>query len=798
MTRANPGPATAPDQAELRSAARWHASRPLTIGVGVWFALTVVWLALSSATPGTGSPVADLAVLLPGCAIVVASLMAARRCAADPRTASAWRWLAVATTCQVAGFAVLLGYDIVGAIAPFPSAADAGFLAAYVFFLIGVLRFPIRAQSRAGERRLLIDGAIIAIGATSVIWFLVLGPTITASGRTLLQGASASAYPVGDLLETFAVIYVLMSAPALESRRALQLLALGAMTMVTGNVVFTWSTSHGHTSVLLITSIAFSAGQALFFLAAANQAPLDARPRSESAQGGYERETPAANRFRGLAYVAPVISFGLLFVAQFDSPRYQRIGLAVCAASVTALVLVRQFLAQRDLLSAQGQLSYQAMHDALTGLPNRALVLDRADQLMARARRQRLPVAALFVDIDGFKHVNDTFGHATGDELLKAVAGRLAGVVRDSDTVGRMGGDEFVVLLDSPTLDVAPELIAERMLEVLREPVVPHAAGARPITVTGSIGIAVAVTDSASQLLANADMALYQAKANGKDCAAVFESSMQTAAQDRLLLEMDLRGALENAQFFLMYQPTFDLRSERVTGVEALLRWRHPTRGVMAPDLFIPIAEETGIIVPVGQWVLREACHQAASWHADGHVVGMSVNVSARQLDKDHELVEHVRAALRDSGLEPSALTLEITETALMHDPDEAAERLGALKSLGVRLAIDDFGTGYSSMAYLRQFPVDALKIDRSFISGIALASGSTEIVHSLVQLGKTLGLETLGEGIEDPAQLRNLQLQQCDSGQGFLFARPLEPHEIPEFIARASGPQNLASRTGA
>jgi diguanylate cyclase (GGDEF)-like protein len=462
--------------------------------------------------------------------------------------------------------------------------------------------------------------------------------------------------------------------------------------------------------------------------------------------------------------------------------------LAICAAVVTSLVLARQVLAQRDLLSAQGELSHQAMHDALTGLPNRVLVLDRADQMLARARRQRLPVAALYVDIDGFKHVNDTFGHAAGDELLKTVAGRLAGVVRGSDTVGRMGGDEFVVLLDSPTLDVAPELIAERMLEVLREPIELQTASARPITVSASMGIAVAMTEGADELLANADMALYKAKANGKDRTAVFESSMQTAAQDRLLLEMDLRAAVDDHQFFLMYQPTFDLRSETVTGVEALLRWRHPSRGVTAPDLFIPIAEETGIIVPIGQWVLHEACHQAAIWRADGHPVGMSVNVSARQLDDDRELVAHVQTALADSGLDPSALTLEITETALMHDPDQAADRLTALKALGVRIAIDDFGTGYSSMAYLRRFPVDALKIDRSFISGIAVSTGSREIVHSLVQLGKTLGLETLGEGIEEPTQLRNLQREQCDSGQGFLFARPLEPHEIPGFIERSSG----------
>jgi EAL domain-containing protein (putative c-di-GMP-specific phosphodiesterase class I) len=304
---------------------------------------------------------------------------------------------------------------------------------------------------------------------------------------------------------------------------------------------------------------------------------------------------------------------------------------------------------------------------------------------------------------------------------------------------------------------------------------------------TASIGVAIATRESADVLLSNADMAMYEAKTNGKNGIVVFESSMQTAVQDRLHLEIDLRAAIEQDQFFLLYQPTFDLQTETVTGVEALIRWRHPTLGVIAPDRFIPIAEETGLIIDIGSWVLKDACQQAATWRAEGHPIGISINVSARQLDDDQQLVKHVSAALADSGLDPAALTLEITESALMRDPERAATRLTALKALGLRIAIDDFGTGYSSMAYLRQFPVDALKIDRSFISGIADTSASAAILHSLVQLGKTLDLETLGEGIEETAQLRTLQREQCDSGQGFLFARPLTPDKLAEFIEHAN-----------
>ena len=430
-----------------------------------------------------------------------------------------------------------------------------------------------------------------------------------------------------------------------------------------------------------------------------------------------------------------------------------------------------------------GELRHQSLHDALTGLPNRVLALDRAEQMLARARRLQIPVAALYVDIDGFKHVNDTFGHAAGDELLRTVATRLADVVREGDTAARLSGDEFVVLVEGSTLDAGPELVAERLLEVLRQPYEINGETARQLSLTASIGIALGERASADELLRDADVALYEAKAAGKDYYMLFQSSMQTAARDRLTLEMDLAEALEQRQLFLLYQPTFDLQSESVIGVEALIRWRHPARGVIAPIEFIPVAEESGLIVPIGRWVLEEACRQAAIWRRHGHEIDMSVNVSGRQLDDD-ELIEDVRNALGESGLDPATLTLEITETTLMRDAEATAKRLRSLKELGVRIAIDDFGTGYSSLAYLRQFPVDALKIDRSFISGIAGSKGSAALIHTLVQLGKTLDIETLAEGIEERSQLETLQREHCDHGQGFLFSRPLDVEAVEKFLA--------------
>jgi diguanylate cyclase (GGDEF)-like protein len=440
------------------------------------------------------------------------------------------------------------------------------------------------------------------------------------------------------------------------------------------------------------------------------------------------------------------------------------------------------------------QIRFQAVHDPLTGLPNRALILDRTEQMLARARRTSVPVAALFVDLDGFKDVNDTLGHGIGDQLLQAVTERLSVTMRESDSIGRLGGDEFVVLVDGTTMDAGPELVAERLLEVLRAPFELEGAACGPLTLTASIGIAAGIRPTAAELLRDADIALYEAKGAGKDCFVCFRPEMHTAVQDRHLLEMDLREALGSHQYFLVYQPIFNLASGETTGVEALLRWDHPDRGVVQPNAFIPILEDSGMITEVGRWVLTEACRQGARWHALGFQLDVSVNISARQLETDR-LIEDVRDALATSGFDPSSLIIEITETAIMKDVSAVVPRLEALKVTGVRIAIDDFGTGYSSLAYLQQFPVDTLKIDRSFISSMADSPESGALIRTLVQLGKTLGLETLAEGIEECGQYSQLEREHCDSGQGYLYARPLEVGAVEAFLATRSVPTGPASR---
>jgi diguanylate cyclase (GGDEF)-like protein len=463
------------------------------------------------------------------------------------------------------------------------------------------------------------------------------------------------------------------------------------------------------------------------------------------------------------------------------------LGMLKRSLDVTLVRMCQSFESERqrshdELTRRQEELAFLATHDPLTGLPNRTLILDRVEQMLVRSRHTQTPVAALFVDLDNFKSINDTLGHSVGDQLLRAVAARLDGVVRDIDALGRLGGDEFVIVAEGMSLDAGPEVIAERVQEALKQPFELEDAEQNRLTVTASVGIAAGDRVSAEELLRDADIAMYRAKWGGKNRHVVFESGMQDAVQGRMELEMDLRAAFENEEFFLVYQPTFDLQNMTPTGMEALIRWRSPVRGIVQPDDFIPLLDETGLICEVGNWVLRQACMQGASWRRAGYGIGMAVNVSARQLDTD-VFVAEVRDALEQSGLEPGALTIEITETTLMSDADETVRRLVAIKELGVRIAIDDFGTGYSSLAYLQRFPVDALKIDRSFISRASQDPEGDTLIRTLVQLGKSLSIETLAEGIEQSRELTLLKDEHCDSGQGFLFARPLDPADCDLFL---------------
>jgi diguanylate cyclase (GGDEF)-like protein len=448
--------------------------------------------------------------------------------------------------------------------------------------------------------------------------------------------------------------------------------------------------------------------------------------------------------------------------------------LVVATGRTRALALVRE---------KTRELTHLALHDPLTGLPNRALVLDRAEQMLARVERAPGSVAgALFIDIDGFKHVNDKLGHAAGDRLLQIVGERLQSVVRDHDTVGRLGGDEFVVLVESTTRE-GPLDLPDRIIGALRRPIeLDGQAGTHAFT--ASVGIAVGQYATPDALLRDADLALYAAKAAGKDRYALFDASMNTNAAGRLELEGHLGAGLREDQFFLHYQPIFDLPSNGVVGAEALIRWRHPTRGVVGPDEFIPLSEERGLILPIGRWVLEAACRQAASWSAQGHRICVFVNVSAHQLARDG-FAEDVQRALEVSRLEPALLALEITESTLMRDIAAASERLNEIKSLGVRIAIDDFGTGYASLSHLQRMPVDILKIDRSFVAALSDAGQGRELLDAILGVGHALALTVIAEGVETQSQLSILQEMGCERAQGYLLGRPGAAEVVEELFAR-------------
>ena len=424
------------------------------------------------------------------------------------------------------------------------------------------------------------------------------------------------------------------------------------------------------------------------------------------------------------------------------------------------------------------KMSHLAQHDFLTDLPNRMLLSDRVANAIALARRHGKQRAVLFLDLDGFKHINDSLGHAIGDKLLQSVAQRLVACVRSSDTVSRQGGDEFVVLLSEVEHAEDAARSAEKMLLALAA---PHSIAEKELHITASIGISVYPDDGrdAETLIKCADTAMYHAKDKGRNNYQFFTEDMNVRAVERQFLEGNLRRALERREFVLHYQPKINLETGAITGVEALIRWRHPERGLIPPALFVPIAEDCGLIVPIGRWVLHEACRQAQAWIDAGlPPLPVAVNISAVEF-QSKDFLEGVRAILKETRLNPRYLELELTESVLMQDAGSTAPALIALKAIGVRLAIDDFGTGYSSLSYLRQFPIDTLKIDQSFVREITAGSPDDTIVSAIISMGKTLKQRVVAEGIETGEQLAFLQRQHCGEGQGFHFSRPVSAEEF-------------------
>jgi diguanylate cyclase (GGDEF)-like protein/PAS domain S-box-containing protein len=428
------------------------------------------------------------------------------------------------------------------------------------------------------------------------------------------------------------------------------------------------------------------------------------------------------------------------------------------------------------------EMAYNAQHDLVTNLPNRLLLHDRIAQAIALARRQNRPVAIIFLDLDRFKYINDSLGHATGDKLLQSISKRLLASVRRSDTVSRQGGDEFVILLSEIT---HPEDAATSAKKILLSLSAPHSIGGQDLHINGSIGISVYPEDGedAETLIKNADMAMYHAKENGRNNFQFFKEEMNLKAVERQSLEGSLRRALEREEFLLHYQPKVNLDTGEITGVEALIRWQQCDRGLVPPSQFVRIAEDCGLIIQIDRWVLREACRQAREWQDAGlPFKRISVNVSAAEFRAKTFLAE-VRAILRETGLEARYLDLELTEGVLMQHAESSAAALHALKAIGIHIAVDDFGTGYSSLSYLQQFPIDVLKIDKSFVHRITSDPHDSSIVSAIIDMGKNLKLRVIAEGIETEEQRTFLQAHHCAEGQGYLFSRPLAAAQFAHLL---------------
>jgi diguanylate cyclase (GGDEF)-like protein/PAS domain S-box-containing protein len=456
------------------------------------------------------------------------------------------------------------------------------------------------------------------------------------------------------------------------------------------------------------------------------------------------------------------------------SPIHDREGRATGAVIVFRDVSVAQAMAL--------QMAHSAQHDFLTGLPNRMLLNDRVSQAISLAARHMKKVAVLFLDLDGFKHINDSLGHPIGDKLLQSIAKRLVGCGRSSDTVSRQGGDEFVVLLSEVEQSDDAAITARRMLQAVSE---AHSIDQHDLHVTASIGLSIYPDDGldAETLIKNADTAMYQAKENGHQSYQFFKPAMNVRAVERQSIEESLRRALERQEFALQYQPIVNLKTGEITGAEALIRWTHPTRGPVSPAQFIPVAEDCGLILPIGNWVLREACKQARAWVDSGLPLGtMAVNISAIEF-RDEHFLEGVFGILKDTGLDPRSLEVELTESVLMKRAESTESILKTLRARGVQVAVDDFGTGYSSLSYLRRFPIDALKIDQSFVRQITTAPDETTIVTAVISMGRSLKMRVVAEGVETQEELAFLQAHQCDEAQGYFFSRPLLPQQFAKLL---------------
>jgi diguanylate cyclase (GGDEF)-like protein len=771
-----------------------------------WALLSAAFLALL-ATEALGATAAvivdDYGSMLAPAAAALACLLARRR--ESGRPAQAWLLLSLSLLAWAAGGLAWTVYEVhLGREVPFPSVADVGYLLSVPLAVAALVSFPGGRMVGVARLRPVLDGAIAAGALLFLSWSTVLGPAYHASVGSFLSQSISLAYPACDvLMATMALLTLARARPG--ERTTMLLVALGLLLVAAADSSFAWFTAHGAYATGNLFDTGYVAGFLLVGVAA-----LQNRPREDHDHVDVTEHVAPVQLGMAIPYVPLLIGVPLAVVLQVRGHQLDAMQVFVTGFVIVA-VLLRQVLSLQVIVALTGQLHrtvaalrsqeaeltqtvatlqdrevelhHQAFHDPLTGLANRTLLNDRVSHALSRSRRLG-PVILLLADLDDFKVVNDTLGHPAGDMLLVTVAERLLAVLRPEDTVARLGGDEFAVLLDAAKDLEDARGVADRITQAMLQPF--YLAGVH--TVMGaSIGIAAAdATASAEALLRDADIAMYAAKAQGKGRCAVYAAEFAAENLGRLRLKSDLSRALERGELSLKYQPLVDLDSGMMTGVEALLRWNHPFLGSIPRSTYIPIAETSGAILPIGRWVLAQSCMQAAGWQRlkpnGAAAVRLSVNVAGRQLT-DPLLIPSVAGALADSGLPAELLTLEITESVLLDDEATLAPLL-ELKALGVHLAIDDFGTGHSALSRLRRYPIDTLKIDQSFVNALTPEAPVPDVlITTILALGQGLSLKVIAEGVETDNQLSALRTLGCREAQGFLFARPAEPDVITELI---------------